>query len=147
MSERINIWGNPGCELPNGKLCNVCCVLPDVELEGKLVSVGKPPFSFCPYLDEKGSGCTRHLKNKPETCVSWHCNSIGTNYRRELISGALALNIITSEEAKQAVLLMVGENKDLSFVETELTDIKSEAKRLTGMITHRDLIEGDLVEI
>ncbi len=105
-----NIWGRPGCELPTGKLCNACCVFPQIELESGFVSVVKPPNTPCPFLKDTG-GCSKHPNLKPWGCKTYHCSSErglwfdSNGYGRlTLIAQALALGLVTKEEAIRASL-------------------------------------------
>lgn len=141
MSERINIWGKAGCELPNGKLCTACCVLPEVELEGTIVSVKKPAFSPCPNLKraEEGQGCNLHQNGKGDICKNWHCSGLGNNYRVDLIAGALSLGSVTESEAILAV-------KQLQGVEYLETDMIERSKSYSTKIHNMELVGGDLDE-
>lgn len=124
----VNIWGNTGCELPNGKLCTACCVLSNIELEGVYVSLAKPAHSPCPNLEE---GCKLHLVGvKPDSCKSWHCSMADLNGKLDLIAQGLSLEQVSEEEA----VLAGG-----AFV-------LFRAKYLSKMTYNRALIERDLDE-
>jgi hypothetical protein len=131
MKERKNVWGNAGCELPDGKLCNVCCVLAEVELVGESP---KPAFSPCQYLGENGEGCVIHKGLRSKMCSDWHCSSVGTNFSREIISGALALGSVTDDEARNALENLMGDMESSSLVEEKMAGIKAEASRLFNRI-------------
>lgn len=138
MLERINIWGKAGCELPNGKLCTACCVYPNIELEGSLVSVAKSENSPCPYLKKNNDGCSRHGTKKPINCTNWHCSGADNQYKLELIIESLALKQVTFEEAERACLQW---DKKCDTVW-----IGKEEKRLVDITQHKTLIENDLIE-
>ncbi|KKR43263.1 MAG: hypothetical protein UT76_C0012G0003 [Candidatus Woesebacteria bacterium GW2011_GWB1_40_12] len=138
MQERINIWGKQGCELPSGKLCNACCVLPNIELDGQLVSITKPENSPCPHLNDssgkKGEGCGLHQKGKPGTCESWHCSSLRTSDKVNYIAQELSLGLVSETEA----LAVASESIRSLLIDT--------AKRISKITTGRELIVRDLDE-
>lgn len=137
-----NIWGKGGCELPNGRLCNACCVLPEIELENFIVSVGKPENTPCPNLNSFEGGCKLHFSGKPDTCRNWHCSKANNDDKLKLIAGALALGIVGFKDAEEAVLGWV-ENEKIEQVTFQL---EKDAKNLAENIKPRDLICRDLVE-
>ena len=138
MSERINIWGKPGCELPSGKLCNACCVLPNVELSGFVVSVAKPENSPCPNLADdsgkEGFGCKLHPIGKPETCLSWHCSSLTGSDKINYVAQGLSLGLVDEDSA----LAAVGESGKSLLIDT--------AKHLSNITRKRELITRDTIE-
>lgn len=138
--KELNIWGRPDCELPNGKLCNVCCVLSKVELDGTIFSIVKPAFTPCSNLNcELDSGCSLHLQGKPENCKNWHCGFLGDNYRRDIIACALAQNLVTEEEAIEAIDKL-GRGKEW------VKEMFRKSNVFSGKIKKRDLIIGDINE-
>ncbi len=136
-----NIWGKEGCLLPNGKLCTACCVLPNIELEGSFISIGKPENTPCPHLNQLEGGCSLHLNGKPDTCRNWHCSKAGNDYKLELITGGLALGLVNSDQAVRAASNWT--NKEISEVRNQ---IENEANSLIQEIKSRELIYGDLME-
>jgi len=110
--ERANIWGKPGCELPNGKICNACCVLLNVELEGTYVSISKLENSPCPYLygqdgkDVDKQGCSLHLSGKSDNCKNWHCSMANLNRKLDLVAQGLSLGLVTESEAFASVSIL-----------------------------------------
>lgn len=141
MEERLNIWGKTGCNLPDGGLCRACCVLPDIELEGSVFSVGKPENSLCPYLNQSAGGCTLEGKGKPDNCTSWDCSKASNEYKLDLIAQSLALKDVTIKEAIDACNAWLGdpaENTKMRLID--------ESERLKILTTQKDLITRDLVE-
>lgn len=136
-----NIWGKEGCELPGGGLCTACCVLPDIELEGSIVSVGKPENTPCPNLDLVNGGCKLHLNAKPDTCRNWDCSKTDINGKLWLIAGGLALELVNSDQAVISALNLI--NSDADKLRAQ---IEKNAKNLANDIKPRDLICRDLVE-
>ena len=136
-----NIWGKEGCELPGGGLCTACCVLPNIELEGSFVSIGKPENTPCPHLNQSKGGCNLHNNGKPDTCRNWHCSKAGNDYKTELIIGGLALGLVNSDQAVAAASNWNNnENRDTR------NHIENEANRLIQDIKPRELICRDLEE-
>lgn len=136
----INIWGKRGCELPDGKLCNACCILPNIELEGVYVSVGKPANSPCPHLGQE-AGCSLHTNGKPEACVSWHCSVTDISTKVDLIAQGLSSGLVTSGEAAEAAFKFL--RGDISGVKEKII---SRANYLSNMTHAKDLMHGDLDE-
>lgn len=147
MSERVNIWGKPGCELPNGRLCNACCVLPNIELEGFYTSVAKPKNSPCPHLvdntGKSGEGCLLHQKAKPEACRSWHCSSLGNLKKADYIAQALSSGQVSESEAKAAVAEIFKEKHSEGVFKYSIV---GKARALTRITGKKDLIYRDLDE-
>lgn len=130
MTERLNIWGKPGCELPNGKLCNACCILPEIELEGTIVSVSKPANSPCPHLNDSGQGCSLHPDGKKEICKSWHCGVAGTESKINLIAQGLSSGLVSETDISDDIK---NEVVGRSIIFSEIT-------------IPRDLVIRDLIE-
>ncbi len=151
MKERTNIWGKPDCELPSGELCNACCVLPNIELEGSYVSVGKPANSPCPYLispnPSDGMGCSLHPLAKPETCKAFHCGGVDTSFKLRLIAQALSSNLVSQNDA-----LLSATNVLQSRVEEKVLagiiaySVLEKAKVFAKLTRPRDLDIKDLDE-
>lgn len=141
----INVWGKPGCEFPNGKLCNACCILPNIELEGTYVSVGKPANSPCPHLADQG--CSLHSHGKPDACENWHCSATGTDYKIDLIAQGLSSGIVTKTEAFEAAYELLKDstksNKLIDLLQSRVLDRSVELSKITRK---RDLITQDLDE-
>ena len=141
-----NIWGKPGCMLPNGRHCYACCVLPEIELEGTYVSLSKPANSPCPHLVD--GECSLHSGNrKPDACKGWHCSMAGLNGKLDLIAQSLSLGQVSEGEATSSASRLLKENvvkKDVTdFINT--TVLIRSAKLLE--ITHkRELVVRDLDE-
>jgi hypothetical protein len=148
MQERTNIWGKFGCDLPNGKLCHACCVLPNIELEGVYVSVGKPANSPCPYLagsdGKTEQGCSKHLNEKPEACKTWHCEAADLNSQLELIAEGLSLDLVNTPEATSSASVLLGSlpNPD-GFIKYNILD---KAAALSKITHKRALVVRDVVE-
>ena len=144
MAERLNIWGKEGCELPSGKLCNACCILPDIELEGTIVSVGKPANSPCPNLSIIGEGCSLHQKGKPETCKSWNCGRADLFGKLDLIAEGLSRSLVNETEAVVAASKLLKDTADpdgiIGF------SVLDEAVRLSNVTFKKELILRDLNE-
>lgn len=138
MSERINIWRRPDCELPSGKLCNACCVLPNIELSGFVVSVAKPENSPCPYLTDdsgkEGKGCSLHSRGKPETCLSWHCSNLKGSDKIIYIAQGLSLGLVDEADAVTAA----GESGKSMLIDM--------ARRLSKITVQKELVTRDLDE-
>lgn len=146
MSERINIWGKPNCELPNGKLCNACCILPEIELEGNIVSVKKPDFTPCPNLSKNGQGCSLHkTENKPAACA-WHCSQAPASRQIELISQAISTDIVSCTDADKAVEKIMRDTNTSVPLEFIIDDVHLNAERIKGNTMHRELVYADLDE-
>lgn len=143
MTERENIWGRPGCELPNGALCNACCILPAIELEGGIISVEKPEFTPCPNLSKDGQGCSLHKTgNKPSSC-SWHCSQTQPYHKMELVSQAISTGIVTENEAEMAVARLVNEAGSVNSLEDVLSSVFLHAEYIRGKTKIRPLIYGE----
>ena len=139
MERKNNIWGRAGCELPNGKLCSACCVLPDIELEGALVSVGKPANSPCPYLDN--DGCQRQLAGKPDTCNDWHCSIADLGGKLNLVAQTLSLGQVDEDSAIEAVVRLTG-----TSWESAQKDVLERSAYLSKITQKRELVTRDLDE-
>jgi len=65
----LNIWGEPGCQLPEGKgICTACCTSLEVP------EIGKKAGQECPYSTPK-QGCELHNRpEKPKSCRDYHCS-------------------------------------------------------------------------
>jgi hypothetical protein len=135
MIEQINIWGKPGCELPNGKLCNACCVLPNIELEGTYVSVGKLANSPCPYLNDTGEGCSLQISGKPEACKTWHCSMTGADGKINLIAQGLSLGLVSEHKA---VSLAIG------LVKKYLPNVKELSSYIKNEVLGRSIIFSEI---
>ena len=151
MQERTNIWGKSNCDLPNGKLCQSCCVLPNIELEGTYVSVGKPANSPCPHLnnynEEEGQGCNLHLKGKPETCKTWHCSMAYLDLKLDLIAQGLSLESVTESEAILSAKELLKGRVDGKVVNDIIKFGILEKSVVLTKITHqKDLVIQDLDE-
>lgn len=146
MAERTNIWGKSGCELPNGRLCDACCILPRIELEGTISSLIKPEFTPCPNLSEDGQGCRLHaLKSKPDAC-RWHCSQTNLDRKLELISQAISSGIVDNLEANLAVMNLMRNTKSsvpLSFI---IGDVYLNAENIMARTMPRPLISGEIDE-
>lgn len=146
MEERINIWGKNGCSLPNGKLCNACCILPEVELEGTIVSVKKPGFSPCPNLSKDGQGCSLHLKgNKPAAC-SWHCSQANTEHKLELIAQTLSSGSISLVDANLAIANLIKDTGNRVPLPCVIEDVYQNSEIIRKNTKTRELVCGDLDE-
>ena len=144
MAERLNIWGKEGCELPSGKLCNACCILPDIELEGTIVSVGKPANSPCPNLSIIGEGCSLHQKGKPETCKSWNCGRVDLFGKLDLIAEGLSQSLVNETEAVTAASnLLDGTANPDGIIRFGVLD---EAIRLSNITSKKELTLRELNE-
>jgi hypothetical protein len=140
-----NIWGKPGCELPEGKLCNACCILPNIELEGTYTSLAKPANSPCPHIAIQG--CDLHLQRKPDACKGWHCSMANVNGKVELIAQGLSTGQVTRTDALVAAYDILKDdakgNRLIDLLQVGVLDRSVELLRITHP---RDLIERDLVE-
>lgn len=146
MVENKNIWGKPGCELPDGSLCNACCILPEIELEGTVISLKKLENTPCPNLLEGGKGCSLHLKKeKPETCQNWHCSQAPYHKKFEYVAQAIASGIVTDKEAIIAMSKLIGDRKDLNEAPL-ITDVFLLADDLKGLMMDRPLVSLDIDE-
>ena len=146
MSERINIWGKPGCELPDGKLCNACCILPEIELEGNLTSVKKQGFTECPYLSKDGQGCSLHKTgDKPGACA-WHCSQADLNHKLELVSQTLSSGKISKEDVDLSVMNLLKGLKRSVSLSLILDDVYLYSENIKTKTMPRELIYGDLDE-
>jgi hypothetical protein len=75
MGEKINIWGKPNCQLPNGRLCTACCQ------RFTISEFNSPAGKLCEYADPNGGGCRiltqpdlsylRDLRN--QRCGPYYC--------------------------------------------------------------------------
>lgn len=151
MQERTNIWGKPNCDLPDGKLCQACCVLPNIELEGTYVSVGKPANSPCQYLNnydsEDGQGCNLHPDRKPETCKNWHCSVARMDLKLDLIAQGLSLESVTESEAILSAKELFKGRVDGKVVDDIIKfGILDKSVVLTKITHKRNLIVQDLDE-
>lgn len=142
----INIWGKPGCELPNGKLCTACCVLPEIELEGTYVSLAKPAHSPCTRLTDKG--CSLHSSNrKPDACKGWHCSKANLGGKLDLIAQSLSLGQVSEKEAVSSASELVDDNVGGKNMEFYLnTSVLSRSVELSRITYPRELVERDLDE-
>ncbi len=146
MIENKNIWGKPGCELPSGLLCNACCILPKIELEGNIVSLKKPENSPCPNLSKNGQGCSLHLKGeKPETCKNWHCSQAPDYKKYELVAQAVASGIVTDTEVIIAMLKLIGD-RNITKEAPLIADVFLLADDLKRLMMDRPLVPGDVDE-
>lgn len=153
--ERANIWGKPGCELPNGKICNACCVLLNIELAGVYASVAKPENSPCPHLygqngeDADKQGCDLHFSGKSDNCKNWHCSMTSLNRKLDLIAQGLSLGLVTEAEAfSSASTLLGGRQKKNNDSAGIIQDMILAGSVMLSKITYpKELIERDLDEI
>lgn len=146
MIENKNIWGKPGCELPNKKLCNACCILPEIELEGTVISLKKSENSPCPNLLKEGEGCKLHLtETKPNNCKNWHCSQVPYHKKFEYVAQAIASGIVTDKEAIIAMLKLIGDRRDLNEVPL-IADVFLLADNLKGLMMDRPLVSGNIDE-
>lgn len=146
MTERLNIWGKPECELPNGKLCNACCILPAIELEGNVISAIKPEFTPCPNLSVDGQGCSLHKTgDKPAACV-WHCSQADLDHKLEFVSQTLASGKVSKNDANLAVINLTKNSKSSVPLSSILDDVYINAGLIKGKTCYRELEYRDLDE-
>ncbi len=144
MAERLNIWGKPGCELPNGQLCNACCILPEIELEGCVGSLKKPANTPCPNLSEDGQGCKFHLTgDKPENCQSWHCSQLSEYNKSEYVAQAISSGIVSNSEAVRAMENLLSGKVNPSVIGDRVTQVFLTADDLTRITMSRELVPGE----
>ncbi len=96
MESKINIWGKPGYLLPDGEMCQACCV------GGWVPELDKLPNNPCRFQCK--NGCSLHNQGgQPNRCQSYHC-STDTNPNRlaHFIHIALVLSLVTQTEASSA---------------------------------------------
>lgn len=142
----LNIWGKPGCALPNGKLCNACCILPEIELEGTIISVKKPEFTPCPNLSKDGQGCSLHKTgNKPAACV-WHCSQTSVSRQMELISQAMSTDAVNYFEVNDAIRKIMQNVETSVPLELVIKDVCINANNIRSKTMNRELICADLDE-
>jgi hypothetical protein len=151
MTERQNIWGKPDCQLPDGKLCNACCILPEIELEGYIVSVAKPANSPCQHLvgsEVAKRGCDLHSGGKPDVCKSWHCSMADLDGKINLISQGIMSNLVSESEACAFALNVLKENnlENLYFINEIRSEITGRAGMLSKITHPRDVVVRDLDE-
>lgn len=147
MAERLNIWGKPGCELPNGQLCNACCILPEIELEGVVGSLKKPANTPCPNLSEDGQGCKLHLTGeKPENCQNWHCSQLPEHKKPEYVAQAIVSNIVSNSEAVRTLDNLFSKNNETYVIGERVTETFLLADDLARITMPRELISGELDE-
>lgn len=140
-----NIWGKPGCELPNGRLCNACCVLPEIELEGIYVSLAKLANSPCPHL--AGAGCDLHLNGKPDACKNWHCSNTGSDYKIDLIAQGLSSSLVTETEALSAAFeILRSRAKGNTLIYLIQSGVLDRSAQLSTITHNKDLVARDLDE-
>jgi len=147
MTERVNIWGRQNCDLPSGKLCNSCCVLPEIEFDGVYSSVAKPANSPCPNLN-RVEGCDLSLEDKPTVCQSWHCSTFDLGGKLGLIAEGLSLGLVNSDEAVLAALnILKGSNiEEKNFNAKIGYEVLDKSAYLLPITYKRDLRIGDLDE-
>ena len=94
--ERINIFGLPGCLMPNNEgMCTSCCTHMNVqELE-------KPKHVPCGNISTLGCG-THGTPSQPMECVEFHCNQVSNNMKWWLIAQCEKDGTITPEQADKA---------------------------------------------
>lgn len=152
--ERANIWGKPNCELPNGKICNACCVLLNIELSGVYTSVAKPENSPCPHLyGQKGEdvdkqGCSLHFSGKSDNCKGWHCSMTSLNRKLDLVAQGLSLGLVTESEAVSSALVLLEnrQKENCDFVESVRDRILARSAMLSDITYKKDLVVRDLIE-
>jgi hypothetical protein len=91
-----NAFGLPGCELPNGTLCDACCIVKSI------AALSKPKETRCDYQLPEG-GCDLHGSDeKPPECRDFHCSDDSQHMNWEYIQKMEASGRITSDEANDA---------------------------------------------
>jgi hypothetical protein len=107
----INIWGKPFCELPSGKLCDACCNVKEITNDPTWKNIKKLPGENCGFMNRKngkGEGCRLHGMG-PDRCDRYHCSKEPEAINKmNLIDYALRENVVSKEEADQAVLRLLG---------------------------------------
>ncbi len=102
----INIWGKPGCELPNGGLCNACCILFKINEpewgETGFYKEENVPCTFLARMDGKGMGCGIHGLH-PCVCQAYHCGKRPPMEKLFLIDTTQQAGLVSREEADTAV--------------------------------------------
>lgn len=95
MSERVNIFDKPQCELPRGGICTACCYFMEV------IALGKSRNTLCKF--QTTDGCAVHnTPEQPDECKQFHCSDVSNHMKWGLISVAQLLSSITSQEAQTA---------------------------------------------
>jgi|SRR3972149_5619595 len=61
-----NLWGQTGCQLPDGKLCRACCAPLFVP------ELSKEAGEECSHESAQGCGIFGQ-RNRPDRCSSFHC--------------------------------------------------------------------------
>lgn len=101
MKEKINIWGKTGCELPNGSLCQACClalVIPEIP---------KEELTTCRHQTNDGCGIYTQ-EHRPGRCATYHCSTDPNTNRRLLLITVAEMgfdktpSMVTPEQAEEA---------------------------------------------
>jgi hypothetical protein len=106
MSERLNIWGESGCGLPSGGLCESCCVVKEIESKwGKNGHFSKPSLTPCNFMastEGDAAGCKIH-NLAPNGCEAYHCSTEIPQVKQLLIAQALQSGAVSANEAAEAL--------------------------------------------
>jgi hypothetical protein len=96
--EKNNVWGKSGCELPDGNLCDACCIFYNIPEANS--SAGQ----HCQHMkrDTGDQGCRIH-EISPTRCQSFHCSNRPPAEKLELINTAYTEGQVTLQEAQEAV--------------------------------------------
>jgi hypothetical protein len=71
--EKLNMWGKPGCELPDGGTCHCCCALSiDTQATCGPVSIDHDLYQRCPTL-KVGEGCGDYERRPASPCRDFDC--------------------------------------------------------------------------
>lgn len=83
--QEVNIFGELGCDTPNGGACTACCTLYEVK------SLPKRQGVPCQFKVE-GGGCAIHNKpDQPSSCRMYHCGQIVSLLDNPLITDPRAI--------------------------------------------------------
>lgn len=102
----INIWGKPGCELPNGGLCVACCQYFTIP------AFDSPAGRLCEHV-VPGQGCRIIFDaNNPDLipliplrngqCAAFHCSNADRTERGHFMNIARRLGQVTLDEYLRA---------------------------------------------
>lgn len=96
-----NIWGQKGCQLPDGQLCNACCYV------YRIPEIKKPADTDCVF--QSSAGCRLHTEpGLPKRCHDFHCSKRPSDEKLLMINRALETRQVTLKEAQDAVKRLIG---------------------------------------